>query len=175
MNSKDSNQFHGQIIHAGAEQVKLPDGRSMLMDVVRHPGGAAVVALDKARRVCLLRQYRGVMGEWLWELPAGKIDYQESPLETARRELQEEAGVEADSWQELGVSMSSPGVFTERVWLYLARELQGCEQQPEEHEIFELHWLDFNEALDWAKSGKISDAKTVVGLFRAGCYALKIL
>jgi len=169
VNSKN-NRFDGQIIHAGAEQVKLPDGRTMLMDVVHHPGGAAVVALDDNQRVCLLRQYRGVMGEWLWELPAGKIDNQEPPLETAQRELQEEAGVKADNWQELGMSLSSPGVFTERVWLYLARDLQACEQEPEEHEIFERHWLDFEEALAWAKSGKISDAKTVVGLFRAGCY-----
>ncbi len=140
------------------------------MDVVHHPGGAAVVALDEQQRVCLLRQYRGVMDEWVWELPAGKIDHQEPPLDTARRELQEEAGVKAQRWQELGLSLSSPGVFTERVWLYLARELRQCEQQPEEHEIFERHWLDFEEALAWAKSGKISDAKTVMGLFRAGCY-----
>lgn len=167
MNSKDSNRFHGRIIHAGAEQVKLPDGRIMLMDVVRHPGGAAVVALDDQRRVCLLFQYRGVMDEWLWELPAGKIDDQEPPLATAQRELQEEAGMIAGSWRELGISISSPGVFTEKVWLYLAGDLQEVEQQVEEHEIFERHWIDFKEALRWAASGKISDAKTVVGLFRA--------
>ena len=166
MNSKD-NRFEGQIIHAGAGQVKLPDGRTMLMDVVHHPGGAAVVALDEQQRVCLLRQYRGVMDEWLWELPAGKIDHQEPPLETAHRELQEEAGVIAGSWQELGMSLSSPGVFSEKVWLYLASDLQQATQQPEEYEIFERHWLAFDEALDWAKSGKISDAKTVIGLFRA--------
>ncbi len=166
MNS-NNNCFDGQIIHAGAEQVKLPDGRSMLMDVVHHPGGAAVVALNDHQQICLLRQYRGVMGEWIWELPAGKIDNQEAPLETAQRELQEEAGVKAQHWQELGLSLSSPGVFTERVWLYLARGLQQSTQQLEEHEILERHWLDFEEALGWAKTGKISDAKTVVGLFRA--------
>ncbi|HEB85880.1 MAG TPA: NUDIX hydrolase [Gammaproteobacteria bacterium] len=139
----------------------------MLMDVVHHPGGAAVVTLDEQQRVCLLRQYRGVMDEWLWELPAGKIDHQEPPLDTARRELQEEAGVTARQWLELGLSLSSPGVFSEKVWLYLAQELQPCAQQPEEYEIFERHWIEFEEALGWAKSGKINDAKTVVGLFRA--------
>ncbi len=172
MNSKD-NQFTGQIIHAAAEQVKLPDGRSMLMDVVHHPGGAAVVAIDDRQRVCLLRQYRGVMDEWLWELPAGKIDNQEPPLETARRELQEEAGVIAGSWKELGLSLSSPGVFSEKVWLYLARDLQNTAQQPEEYEMFERHWLAFDEALAWAKSGRINDAKTVIGLFRAMGYSVK--
>jgi len=137
------------------------------MDVVHHPGGAAVVALDERQRVCLLFQYRGVIDEWVWELPAGKIDDREPPLQTAHRELQEEAGIVADHWDALGVSLSSPGVFTEKVWLYLARDLQFGEQQPEAHEIFESHWIDFEEALDWARSGKISDAKTVMGLFRA--------
>lgn len=165
MNS-ENNRFDGQIIHAGAEQVKLPDGRRMLMDVVRHPGGAAVVAVDAQQQVCLLHQYRGVIDEWVWELPAGKIDNQEPPLATAQRELEEEAGMIAQDWQALGFSISSPGVFTEKVWLYLARDLQTVAQQPEEHEIFERHWLDFNEALAWARSGRISDAKTVMGLFR---------
>ncbi len=163
----ERNEFNGRIIHAGTEQVKLPDGRMMAMDVVRHPGGAAAVALDERRRVCLLRQYRGVIDEWVWELPAGKIDDQEPPEETARRELREEAGVTARDWQALGFSISSPGVFTEKVWLYLARDLQTVATQPEAHEIFELHWLDFDEALARARDGRISDAKTVIGLFRA--------
>ncbi|VAX10913.1 ADP-ribose pyrophosphatase [hydrothermal vent metagenome] len=166
MNLKN-NYFDGQIIQAGAEQVKLPDGRTMLMDVVRHPGGSAIVAVNDQQQVCLLHQYRGVMDEWIWELPAGKIDNQEAPLKTAHRELKEEAGLVANNWQELGLSISSPGVFTEKVWLYLARDLSDCGQQLEEHEILKLHWLDFNEAMERAQSGKISDAKTVVGLLRA--------
>lgn len=140
------------------------------MDVVHHPGGAAVVALDEQQRVCLLRQYRGVIDEWVWELPAGKIDDREPPLQTAHRELQEEAGIVAERWDELGLSLSSPGVFTEKVWLYLARDLQNGEQQLEAHEIIECHWIDFDEALAWARAGKISDAKTVIGLFRALSY-----
>jgi 8-oxo-dGTP pyrophosphatase MutT (NUDIX family) len=81
------------------------------------------VALDQADQVCLLRQYRYATGGWLWELPAGKIDDEEPPAQTARRELEEEAGREAADWRELGCMHSSPGIFTEVVYLYLARDL----------------------------------------------------
>ena len=108
--------------------------------------------------------------QWVWELPAGKIDHQEPHIETAQRELEEEAGVQANDWHELGAMISSPGVFDELVYLYLAKDLKEVEQQPEEHEVFELHWIDFDEALDWAVTGKINDAKTVIALFRASQY-----
>src|SRR5580700_4460862 len=94
---------------------------SALLEVVHHPGGAATVALDGEERICLLRQYRYVAGGWLWELPAGKLEPDEPPLATAQRELAEEAGVRARHWRSLGTVLSSPGVFTERLHLFLAR------------------------------------------------------
>ena len=78
--------FHGKIIDVGVERVRLPNGRHVDLEVIRHPGGAAAVALDERRRVCLLRQYRHVAGGWLWELPAGKLDPGEGPAATAERE-----------------------------------------------------------------------------------------
>ena len=167
MNDKLKNIYNGKIINLEVEEVELPNGSIAELELVRHPGGAAVVALDDKNRVCLLKQFRYAVGGWVWELPAGKIDHKEPPSETASRELEEEAGVVAERWDELGYMISSPGVFDEKVWLYLARGLKAVEQQPEEHEVYELHWLDFNEALDWAYSGKISDAKTVIALARA--------
>jgi len=158
--------YNGRIIRLETGAVTLPNGASLEMEVVRHPGGAAVVALDGQRRVCLLHQYRPVLDDWLWELPAGKIDHGETPLDTARRELQEEAGIRAEDWLSLGGIVSSPGIFDEVISLYLARELSEDAAVSEAHEVFEVHWLPFDAALQRARDGDITDAKTIAGLFR---------
>lgn len=161
------NQFTGRVIRVDIETVTFPDGHQFELEVVRHPGGAAVVVLDETQYVCLLRQYRHIAGQWLWELPAGKIDPGEQPLQTAQRELAEEAGLEASHWQALGSVYTSPGVFTEVVHLYLARDTRPVVIRHEAEELIEINWVKFEEALDWAKNGQINDAKTVIGLFRA--------
>ncbi len=167
MNDAPKVRFRGRIITLEQEEVTLPNGHRTLLEIVRHPGGAAIVAVDDRGRVCLLRQYRHAVAEWLWELPAGKIDHGEPPEVTARRELQEEAGCTAGRWQPLGYLIASPGVFTERVWCYLATDLQPVATAHEAEEVIEIHWLDFAEALRMARDGRISDAKTIVGLCRA--------
>ncbi len=159
--------YRGKIIDLCLEQVTLPNGAVAELEIVRHPGGAAVVVLNPEKRVCLLRQYRHAAGGWLWELPAGKLDPGESPLATAQRELQEEAGLLAARWEPLGKIISSPGVFTEVVHLFLARDLSDVSANAEAHEVFEVHWVLFAEALAQARTGEITDAKTLVGLFRA--------
>jgi ADP-ribose pyrophosphatase len=159
--------FSGRIIDVDVEKIELPNGSVMELEVVRHPGGAAVVALDDKDRICLLRQYRPAIDDWLWELPAGKIEDGESPLTTAQRELAEEAGLAAARWEELGCILSSPGVFTERVHLYLARGLSPVADTPHPDEVFELHWIALREAWLQARDGIIGDAKTVIALFRA--------
>lgn len=160
-------EFAGKIISVSVDQVVLPNGVTVDLEIIHHPGGAGVVALDAAKRVCLLRQYRYAAGEWLWELPAGKIDDLEPHANTAHRELLEEAGVTAKTWRSLGQMVSSPGVFTERVYLYLATDLSLGADQRDADEVFEIHWVAFDEALTMALDGRISDAKTVIGLLRA--------
>lgn len=159
--------FKGRIITVSVEAVDLPNGSHLEMEIIRHPGGAAVVAINASDHVCLLYQYRHAAGGWLWELPAGKIEHGEPPLRTARHELEEEAGVRAENWRELGEVVSSPGVFNERVHLFLATGLSGATRRAEEHEVFERHWVPYKEALAWARQGKIQDAKSVAALFRA--------
>ena len=159
----------GRLIELNVETAAMPDGNRLDLEIVRHPGGAAVVAVNECGEVCLLRQFRHAVGEArLWELPAGCIDASdESPLATATRELREEAGVAAGKWRALGTLLPSPGFCDERLHLFLAGSLThvGSSQQDDEH--IEIHWLPFENALTMAASGEITDAKTVVGLFRA--------
>jgi len=160
-------EYSGRVISVTTDEVVLPNGHKALLEVVHHPGGAAAVALDEAGRVCLLRQYRYVAGGWLWELPAGKLEPAEPPLATAQRELIEEAGVRAAHWDSLGLTLSSPGVFAERLHLFLATGLSAAPQTLERAEVIEVHWVPFAEACAWALNGTITDAKTVIGLLRA--------
>src|ERR1700758_2287497 len=120
---KQNLHFSGRVISVTTDEVLLPNGHRTVLEVVHHPGGAAAVALDAERRVCLLRQYRYVADGWLWELPAGKLEAAEAPLLTAQRELREEAGINAAQWHSLGMVLSSPGVFSERLHLFLATQL----------------------------------------------------
>lgn len=159
--------YSGRVIQLNVERVQLPNGALADLEIVHHPGGAAVAAIDEQQRVCLLRQWRHAAQGWVWELPAGKIDNREPPLETARRELEEEGGVAAEEWLSLGDYFSSPGVFTEVVYLYLAKQLRPLPQRPEQHEVFEVHWMPFTQALAMALSGELRDGKSLVGLFRA--------
>ncbi|MBV6417937.1 MAG: ADP-ribose pyrophosphatase [Steroidobacteraceae bacterium] len=159
--------FRGRIVTGSTEVVDLPNGQRVTLDIIHHPGGAAVVAVDGERRVCLLRQYRHAVGGWITELPAGKLEPGEPPLLTAQRELVEEAGVRATHWDALGGIVSSPGVLTETVHLFLATGLEAAPPQPEAGELLEIGWVPLAEARRRALDGEISDAKTCVGLLRA--------
>jgi 8-oxo-dGTP pyrophosphatase MutT (NUDIX family) len=162
--------FTGRVIEVNVERVELPNGSVAELEIIQHPGGAAVVALDTDDRICLLRQFRHAVGGWIWELPAGKIDNREPPLDTARRELEEEAGMAAASWRPLGEYLSSPGIFTEVVHLFLATQLTPLPARLEEHEVIEVHWLPFTDVLRMADSGELRDGKSLVGVYRAAAH-----
>ncbi|QBQ53231.1 NUDIX hydrolase [Nitrosococcus wardiae] len=159
--------YHGRIVDLGLEMVTLPNGQQISLEIVRHPGGTVVAAIDDKQQICLLRQYRHATGGFIWEVPAGKLDPGEAPCTAAQRELKEEAGVLASHWHELGAIYSTPGFCDEVLHLYLAQQLTftSCAPQPEEY--LEVHWLPFAKALKWAHRGQIKDAKTLVILFRA--------
>lgn len=158
--------FDGRLIQLNIETIQLPNGAIATLEIAHHPGGAAVLAVDAQSRVCLLRQYRHAAGGWLWELPAGKLEPNEPPLETARRELEEEAGVVATDWESLSSIITTPGFCDEVIHLFLARDLTQTHARPETHEAIEVHWFTRQEVTDMLATATIRDAKTLVGLYR---------
>lgn len=159
--------YAGRVLDVDLEDAVLPNGVHTRLEIVRHPGGAAVVALDDAGRVCLLRQYRHAFGNWLCEAPAGRIDAGEAPAATAARELEEEAGLRAVRWTALGRMLATPGFCDEVVHLFLARDLTAVPARTEADELLEVRWLPFADAVAQAADGRIADGKTVVALLRA--------
>lgn len=166
MPNQRTSLYHGRVVDLGLELATLPNGRQISLEIVRHPGGAAVAAIDTQHQICLLRQYRHAASGFIWEVPAGKLDPGEAPLTTARRELEEEAGIFASHWTELGAIYSTPGFCDEILYLYLARDLTPTSRALQPEEYLEVHWLPFARALQWAYEGQIKDAKTLIVLFQ---------
>jgi 8-oxo-dGTP pyrophosphatase MutT (NUDIX family) len=157
----------GRIIEVSTEVLRYSNGREHELDLVRHPGAAAVVAVDGANRVCVVRQYRHGIEDLLWEVPAGKLDPGEAPFVCAVRELAEETGVTARNWTPLGLYLPAPGIFTEVIHLYLARELEIGVAAPDADEELELAWVPLGEALGRVLRGDWNDGKTAMALVRA--------
>jgi 8-oxo-dGTP pyrophosphatase MutT (NUDIX family) len=163
-----SQHIHrGRIIDVSTETLRYANGREYDLDFVRHPGAAAVVAVDGLGRVCLVRQYRHGIMDFLWEIPAGKLDLKEPPQLCAARELAEETGVSAKRWTSLGTYLPAPGIFNEVIHLYLARDLDIGASAPDADEELELQWLPMTDAMAKVLNGEWNDGKTALGLWRA--------
>ena len=159
--------FDGRLLKLCRDEVELPNGGRSVREVVRHPGGAAVVALDGDGNVCLERQFRYPYRKVVMEIPAGKLENGEDPFDAVRRELKEEIGAEAGRWDALGRIMPSVGYTDEMIYLYLARDLTFGETHWDKDECLEIFRLPLAEALERAADGRLSDGKTVAALFRA--------
>ncbi len=157
----------GRVIKVSTERLRYANGTEFDIDFVRHPGAAAVVAVDGEQRVCLVRQYRHGVEDFMWEIPAGKLDAGEAPEICALRELQEETGVRARTLSSLGLYVPAPGFFTEVIHMYLARDLEVGASSPDADEELELQWLPLKDALQKLLSGEWNDGKTALALWRA--------
>ncbi len=161
--------YSGRIVDLWVERVTLPNGTTVDLELMHHPGASAVAAIDEANRVVLLRQYRHAAGGYLWELPAGVLDSPaELPERCAARELREEAGLDARELRHLGTIFTTPGFCDERIHLFLARGLTdtGHGHEPDEV-IAEIARRPLPEALAMIRRGEIVDGKTIAGLHLA--------
>lgn len=157
----------GRVGVFGLETVTLPNGLEVTLEILRHPGAAAVLPLHEDGTVTLIRQYRHAGGGMIIEIPAGKLDPGESPEEAAGRELEEEAGLRAGKVLPLIALKTTPAFTDEVIHLYLATQLEPVPAAPEADEVIQVLRLPLSEALTWIRSGRITDGKTVVALLMA--------
>lgn len=158
------------VVDFGVETARLPNGLTLDLAVVRHPGASAVVALDDHGWVVMLRQYRYAVEDYLWEIPAGCRNGDESPRECAARELREEAGLSASRLDYLGSIVTIPSFCNERIELFLARGLAPAPTNPDPDEVIGVNRFAFGETLAMIRRGEIIDAKTIAGLWQAHAF-----
>jgi ADP-ribose pyrophosphatase len=169
----EEKKLQGGVVYAGKflevhkDKVRLPDGSQTEREYLRHPGAVAVVALTKEGAVVLERQHRYALRRDFIEIPAGKVDAGEAQLETAKRELLEETGYAAAEWTRLGLIHNAIGYSDESIELWLAKGLEKREAKLDAGEFLEVFTLPFEEALAMAEDGRISDVKTIIGLWWA--------
>ncbi len=142
-----------------------PGGFEIKRAIVRHSGSAVMMAVDEKDRILLVKQFRLPAGKELWELPAGRLDPGESPLQAAKRELREETGYRAKTWVKLATFWASPGYVAEKMTIFLATELTAGEQEPMDDERIGTQWFSKKELSEAIRSGKIADAKTMIGYY----------
>ena len=158
--------YRGRVIRVRVDEVALPNGNTSLREIVEHPGGVGILALDEENRVYLVRQYRYAFAQTLLEIPAGKREAGEEPFLTAQRELREEIGAEAAHWESLGQIIASPGCYDEVLHLYLARGLSFGAQQLDEDEFLNVFRMPLRELVRQVMAGESPDSKTQIAALK---------
>jgi ADP-ribose pyrophosphatase len=156
----------GRRIQVGIDTITMPSGEIVRRDVVLHPGAVAILPVIDRERVVLLRNHRWVVGETLWEVPAGTCESNEAVELTASRELKEETGYQAAKWTSFGFLYASPGVINEKLHLFVAEQLTAGPSHLEADEELEPVIVPLAEAIAMCLDGRIKDAKTVALLLR---------
>jgi ADP-ribose pyrophosphatase len=163
-----SKMLHnGRVFNIYQDNVTLENGARLDMEIIRHPGASAIVAMTLKKELLLVKQYRYAVGGFIWEIPAGTFNGKEPPLECARRELTEETGYAAKNWEKLGEITPVPGYSDERIHLFLARDLTQKSQNLDHDEVLNVHKIAYDKVLSMVNSGEIQDAKTLAALFLA--------
>lgn len=168
------NIYKGKVVTLNLDTVSLPNGVTVDLEIIRHPGAAAVVPMKDAHTVVLIRQFRHAAGGFIYEIPAGKLNPGEDPLDCASRELEEESGYRATMFELLSSIFTAPGFADEVIHIYKATGLVPGRQHLDRDEVLEVLEMPLTEAIKQIQAGTIRDGKTIVGLqavyIRGGCH-----
>ena len=154
--------FNGGFLKVDAVDIELPNGNRKVHEVVRHPGAVAIIALDDDGRILLVRQYRTALERVTVEVPAGKLDAGEDPIEAVARELSEETGYAAAKIRRLASIAIAAGYSDEIIHLYMATELTAGQAHPDDDEFIAAEWVDLESLIDSVLDGRIEDSKTII-------------
>ncbi|QPD06199.1 MAG: Methanol dehydrogenase activator [Candidatus Nitrospira kreftii] len=158
------NIYTGKVVTLNVDTVQLPNGFMVDLETIRHPGASAVVPIKDDGAVVLIRQFRHAAGGFIYEIPAGKLDRGEDPLNCAARELEEEVGYRAASFQLLSSIFTAPGFADEVIHIYKAIGLTKGQQQLDRDEVLEIVEMPLDQAIEKIQDGTIRDGKTIIGL-----------
>ena len=159
--------FDGKVVKLFVDTVELPDGSEAIREIVRHPGAVCVIPVTKDMDVVTVKQYRYAFEQIMLEIPAGKLEPNENPLEAVKRELEEESGVVAGKIEYLGEIFTTVAIFDEKIHLYLATELEFKNAHPDEDEFLEVENIPLAKLYDMVMNGEIKDAKTQIAILKA--------
>jgi ADP-ribose pyrophosphatase len=159
--------YDGKVMTVIRDDVEISDGHKSFREVVLHSGGVVILALKDEDTILLVKQFRYPLKQTVLELPAGKLELGENPDDACKRELEEETGYRAKIWKSLGYINTTPGICTEKLYLYLAKNLEFVGEHPDEGEIIKAQEYKLNDVLNMVQNGEINDAKTLCTLFRS--------
>ena len=157
--------YDGYFFQIQRDRVRCADGHESIREYLRHPGAVMIVAMPDEDTVVLERQFRYPLGRSFIEMPAGKLEAGEDPLDCARRELAEETGYQARHWERLGAFHNAIGYSNERIEIYLARDLHLAASAREPGEVLQVFTAPWRQLLDWIDEGSVTDVKTIIGAY----------
>lgn len=159
--------FDGVVVKLFVDEVELPDGKKSVREVVRHPGAVCVIPVTDSGEVIMVRQYRYAFGQPLLEVPAGKLEPGEDPLEAAMRELEEETGTVAKSIEHIGELYTTVAIIDEKIQMYLATGLTYKNAHPDDGEFLEVEKIPLDTLVSMVMNGEIKDSKTQISILKA--------
>lgn len=159
--------FDGVVVKLFVDDVELPDGKKSIREVVRHPGAVCVIPIDENENVIMIKQFRYPFSQVLYEIPAGKLEIGEDPLEAAIRELEEESGAVAESIEYIGTMYTTVAILDEKIHMYLATGLTYKNAHPDDGEFLEVEKIPLKTLVDMVMDGKIPDSKTQIAILKA--------